>query len=66
MNVIKNLPGKIKGNGTAPVSTPDTPATTALLPAARPKRRESLFAGQIWNVERKPTFTHSRIYGFAG
>ena len=65
MNVIKNLPGKIKGNGTAPVSTPDTPATTAPLPTARPKKRDSFFSPQIWSVERRPRFARSSIYGFS-
>ncbi len=66
MSGLQNSTAKRKNNGTGPVPTPDTPATIAPLPAAHPKRRESLFVRQIWSVERKPTFTRSRIYGFAG
>ena len=66
MKVLKVFSEEIKGNGIAQLPTPDTPAAIAPLPTARPKRRESLFACQIWNVERKPTFTRSRIYEFAG
>ena len=66
MSGLRNSTAKRKNNGTAPVPTPDTPATIAQLPTAHPKRRESIFALQIWNVERKPAFTRSRIYGFAG
>ncbi len=66
MTVLQSLPGKIKGNGAAPLSTPDTPATIAPLPTACPKRRKSLFAHQIWSVENKPRFACSAIYGFSG
>ncbi len=66
MSGLQNTTEQFKDNGAGPVPTPDTPATIAQLPTAHPKRRESIFALQIWNVERKPAFTRSRIYGFAG
>ncbi len=65
MTLLQSLHGEIKNNGGAPLSTPDTPATIAPLPTARPKRRKSLFAHQIWSAERKPSFARSSIYGYA-
>ena len=66
MTVLQNRKDNSKSNGTALISTPDTPATIAPLPAARPKKRKSLFAHQIWSVEHKPRFARSSIYGFSG
>jgi len=58
-------PGKIKG-GNAPLSTPDSPATTLPLPVAHTKKRKSAFASQIWSVERRPGFAFPSLYGFSG
>ena len=63
MTVLQSLPGKIKSNGAAPVSTPDTPATIAPLPVAGPARRPLLFASAIWSVEHRPGFAVSSLYG---
>ena len=49
----------------APPSRRHDTATIAPLPTARPKRRKSLFAHQIWSAERKPSFARSSIYGYA-
>ncbi len=65
MKVLQSLNGERKGDGAAQLSTSDTPATIAPLPTACPKRRKSLFAHQIWSVERKPRFSRSSIYGFS-
>ena len=66
MTLLHTPPSTIKGNGAAPLSTPHNPATIAPLPTAHPKKRESLFACQIWSVERQPRFARSSIYGFSG
>ncbi len=66
MKVLQNFNVNSKGDDVSPPSNTHGPAPVIPFPVARPNRRESLFALQIWNVERKPTFTRSRIYGFAG
>ncbi len=65
MKVLQSLNGERKGDAAAQLSTSDTPATIAPLPTTCPKKRESLFAHQIWSVERKPRFSRSSIYGFS-
>ena len=62
MTVLHNLNVKSKGNGAAPLSSRHP--WPARLP--HPKKRKSLFAHQIWSVERKPRFACSAIYGFSG
>ena len=66
MTFLQNPNDKSKGNGAAQLPTPDTPAAIAPLSTAYPKKRESLFAHQIWSVENKPRFACSSIYGFSG
>ena len=66
MKVLQSLTSKIKGNGAARLPTPHNPAAIAPLPMPHPKKRESLFALQIWSVERQPHFARSSIYGFSG
>ena len=63
MTLLQSLPDKIKGNGAVPLSTPDSPATIASPPIARPLKRKSFFAGEIWTVESKPGFAFSSLYG---
>ena len=63
MTLLQSLPGKIKANGAVPLSAPDSPATITLPPVARPPRRKSLFATQIWSVESRPSFASSSLYG---
>ncbi len=66
MTVLQNPRVKIKGNGAAPPSRRHDPTTGVSFPTAlTPKQRKSLFAHQIWNAERKPSFARSSIYGFA-
>ena len=66
MRILRVFSKEIKNNGAAQLSTPYTPAAIAPLPTAHPKKRESLFARQIWSVERQPRFARSSIYGFSG
>ena len=65
MKVYKVFSEQIKGNGVAQLPTPDTTATIAPLFMPRPKKRESLFAREIWRVENRPGFAVSSIYGHA-
>ncbi len=65
MTLLHTTPSTIKSDDVSPPSNIHGPAPVIPFPVARPNRRESLFALQIWNVERKPAFTRSRIYGFA-
>ena len=65
MNVIKTCSSKIKNYGTAPVSTPDTPATTTPFPMLPHTKRALFFARDIWHVENRPGFARSSICGFA-
>ena len=65
MEVLRNSRSESKGNGAAPSSKHHDPAAVVPLPVAQPKNRKSLFARQIWNAERKPSFARSSIYGYA-
>ncbi len=65
MTVLQNPRVKIKGNGAAPPSRRHDTATVVPFPTAQPKKHESLFARQIWNVEHKPSFARSSIYRYA-
>lgn len=66
MTVLHTPPSTIKGDDVSPPSNTHGPAPVIPFPVARPNRRESLFARQIWSVERKPRFSRSPIYGYAG
>ena len=66
MQTIQNHNGERKSNGAAPHSRRHDPAAVVSFPTAlTPKQRKSLFALQIWNVEHKPSFARSSIYGYA-
>ena len=66
MQTLQSLNGESKGNGAALPSKRHDPASIAPLPTAlTSEQRKSLFALQIWNVEHKPSFARSSIYGYA-
>ena len=60
MSVI-HASGRASKTEPLPHLNPPTPAADHLTP----KQRKSLFALQIWNVEHKPSFARSSIYGYA-
>ena len=66
MQFLADFQRKRKNNGTAPPSKRRDLAAVVPFPTAQPKKHESLFALQIWSVERKPSFARSSIYGFSG
>ncbi len=66
MDILQNFHVKFKGNGATALPRRHDPAAGIPSPAAlTPKQHKSLFAREIWNAERKPSFARSSIYGFA-
>ncbi len=65
MESLSKLTKNSKSNGAAPPSKHRDLAAVVPFHTAQPKKHESLFARQIWNVERKPSFARSSIYGYA-
>ena len=66
MTLLHTPPSTIKGDDVSPPSNTHGPAPVIPFPVARPNRRESLFARQIWSVERRPGFAFPSLYGFSG
>ncbi len=65
MTVLQNSNVNSKGDDVSPPSNTHGPAPVIPFPVARPNRRESLFARQIWSVERRPGFAFPSLYGFS-